>query len=42
MRVVKTDRSVPDNKDERSKTIADTDVFQNAPHDIRHLANRES
>ena len=42
MRIVETDRSVSYDKDEGRKTIADTDIFQDASHDVRHLAHCES
>ena len=42
MRVIETDRSVPYHKYEGRQTVADTDIFQNASHNVRHLAHCES
>ena len=41
VRVVEADRSVSDDEHERREAIANADVFEDAPHDVRHLPHGE-
>ena len=41
VRVVEADRSVSDDEHERREAIANPDIFEDAPHDIRHLPHGE-
>ena len=42
VRVVQADRSVADDEHERREPIANADIFEDTPDDIRHLAHGES
>ena len=41
VRVVEADRSVSDDEHERRQAIANPDVLEDTPHDVRHLPHRE-